>query len=109
MEWFNYGGLVFIVIIPLMLFSATKKHKKVRINRLLIANIIRRKEIINMKETVKAFLNMFCMVESITSREIGVIVEVNDESLVLQDSKGRKTAINLDYITTIHEMTERKK
>lgn len=63
-----------------------------------------------MKETSKMFLNKRCVLKTFSNSVIGIIKEVNDTAILVEDG-AIKEIINMEYIVSIREypLKEKKK
>lgn len=70
----------------------------------------RRRGVIKMNEIIEKYLHKTVAVQSQSSfGVVGVITDVKDNWIELEQKNGKKTLINTDYITTIEERVEKKK
>ncbi len=64
-----------------------------------------------MKELAKQFIGKECMIYMITSDSgsiQGVIKEVNDSGMIIEEKSGEREIVNLDFITRIREYPRKK-
>lgn len=99
---FSYYILVFFIIFLCM----QQKKKKRALVRKIINNkktaINEKKERLKMKELATRFIGKDCFVKLIDDKADGILKEVNDNGIVLEN-KGRETVINFDYVVKIFE------
>ena len=71
-----------------------------------------KKERLLMETMAKEFIGKECIIYTITSNDgqiTGVIKEVGDGGILLEDAQGQQQAINLEYVTRIREYPRSKK
>lgn len=94
-------------IIALLLIVFVIMQRKRRKNALIINHRKnhKNKEILNMKELAQKFIGKECLIYTVasdTSAEKGVIKEITENGILLDDN-GNLQAINLEYVTRIRE------
>lgn len=95
------------VAIFLALFILYQDHtrKKVMLKQLINAKDTERKQ--KMLELAKRFIGKECLVYTFNSQLTGVIKEVSDGAILLED-KNSVEAVNLDFVVRIREYPTKK-
>ena len=99
------------IMMLILLFVILSQEK--RKNILAARTILRKKnqkETVVMKETAKRFIGERCIVYFIGGNQsVGVIKEVNETAIVIDDGKGIDEALNLDFVARIRQYPKNKK
>ncbi len=69
------------------------------------------KEILVMKEIAKQFIGEECIIYTITSNGAsiqGIIKEIDDGGMIIENASGEREIINLDFVTRIRQYPRKK-
>ena len=98
-----------IMLIVVFALSSQEKRKNVLVARTVLRSK-NQKETTVMKETAKRFIGERCIVYFIGGTQIvGVIKEVNDTAIVIDNGKGTDEILNLDFVARIRQYPKDKK
>lgn len=101
-------AIMFCCFLPILivLLQQDKQRKDFVIRRAISKR--KGKEICKMVDLIKGYIGKECLIYMINSQITGVITEVTDNGIVVDNGKGIEIA-NLDYIIRIREFPRNKK
>lgn len=99
-----------IILLLLVIFPAIRRRRIAAIRNILNKKM-QNKENHVMKELAKRFIGEDCLIYPVTSFDgslHGVIKEVNDSAMVIENTSGELEVINLDFVTRIRQYPRKK-
>ena len=100
----NYVYIMLFITIFIVLYQQPR-NKKVILKQIIESK--NKKEKSEMLELAKKFIDKECMIYTFNSQLTGIIKEVSDGAILLEN-KNVSEAINLDYIIRIREFPKNK-
>ncbi len=100
----NYVYIMLFITIFIVLYQQPR-NKKVILKQIIESK--NKKEKFEMLELAKKFIDKECMIYTFNSQLTGIIKEVSDGAILLEN-KNVSEAINLDYIIRIREFPKNK-
>ncbi|MDD6807964.1 MAG: hypothetical protein PUD72_05935 [Oscillospiraceae bacterium] len=105
--------ILLLCFVPL-LFLLFYGRKKKKTDAVIIKKIIKNKKGRGntMSEFIKEFIGKTCAIHTIDNAldfDTHIIKDVTDTAVLCETKKGKKVLVNLDYITAIEEIPEKKK
>ena len=98
-----------MILIVLFVILSQEKRKNILVARMILRKK-NQKETVVMKETAKRFIGERCILYFIGGNQsVGVIKEINDTAVVIDDGKGVDEILNLDFVTRIRQYPKDKK
>lgn len=104
----NSFYLIFLLL--LVIFPSIRRQRIAAIRNIL-SKKMQNKENRVMKELAKRFIGEDCLIYPVTSFDgslHGVIKEVNDSAMVIENTSGELEVINLDFVTRIRQYPRKK-
>ena len=100
-----------IILLLLVIFPAIRRRRIAAIRNIL-SKKMQNKENHVMKELAKRFIGEDCIIYTIASSYDGslhgVIKEVNDSAMVIENTSGELEVVNLDFVTRIRQYPRKK-
>ena len=99
-----------IILLLLVIFPAIRRRRIAAIRNIL-SKKMQNKENHVMKELAKRFIGEDCIIHTIASYDgslHGVIKEVNDSAMVIENTSGELEVVNLDFVTRIRQYPRKK-
>lgn len=103
---YNSSMTVMLLVIALVLLAAQTRRRR---KNAVIANHRlnnKNKENEKMKELAEKFVNKECLIYTVASENVtakGIIREVGDKGILIEDNNGNIQAVNLEYVVRIQE------
>ena len=99
-----------IILLLLVIFPASRR-RRITIVRNILSKKMQNKENRVMKELAKRFIGEDCIIYPVTSFDgslHGVIKEVNDSAMIIENASGELEVVNLDFVTRIRQYPRKK-
>lgn len=99
-----------IILLLLVIFPAIRR-RRITVVRNILSKKMQNKENRVMKELAKRFIGEDCIIYPITSFDgslHGVIKEVNDSAMIIENTSGELEVVNLDFVTRIRQYPRKK-
>lgn len=104
------SSYLIVILLLLVIFPAIRR-RRITIVRNILSKKMQNKENRVMKELAKRFIGEDCIIYPITSFDSslhGVIKEVNDSAMIIENTSGELEVINLDFVTRIRQYPRKK-
>ena len=104
------NSLYLIILLLLVIFPASRRRRIAAIRNILNKKM-QNKENHVMKELAKRFIGEDCIIYPINSFDgslHGVIKEVNDSAMIIENTSGELEVVNLDFVTRIRQYPRKK-
>lgn len=101
----------FIIILLLLVIFPAIRRRRITVVRNILSKKMQNKENRVMKELAKRFIGEDCIIYPISSFDgslHGVIKEVNDSAMIIENTSGELEVINLDFVTRIRQYPRKK-
>lgn len=99
-----------IILLFLVIFPAIRR-RRIAVVRNILSKKMQNKENRVMKELAKRFIGEDCIIYPISSFDgslHGVIKEVNDSAMIIENTSGELEVVNLDFVTRIRQYPRKK-
>ncbi len=102
---------LWIIVILMIYLCIRKERQTAAVTRQIQNRRKQNKEILVMKEIAKQFIGEECIIYTITSNGgsiQGIIKEIDDGGMIIENASGEREIINLDFVTRIREYPRKK-
>ena len=101
----------YLIILLLLVIFPSIRRRRIAAIRNILSKKMQNKENHVMKELAKRFIGEDCIIYTIASYDgslHGVIKEVNDSAMVIENTSGELEVVNLDFVTRIRQYPRKK-
>lgn len=105
------NSLYLIILLLLLIIFPAIRQRRIAAIRNILSKKMQNKENHVMKELAKRFIGEDCLIYTIVSYDgslHGVIKEVNDSAMIIENTSGELEVVNLDFVTRIRQYPRKK-
>lgn len=105
------GSYLIFLLLLVILPAIRRRRIAITIIRTILSKKMQNKENHVMKELAKRFIGEDCIIYPINSFDgslHGVIKEVNDRAMIIENTSGELEVVNLDFVTRIRQYPRKK-
>ena len=103
------SSLVGLLVLYFIIFYSSNKKKKIKIVKNHIKNKKSGKGKSAMRELSNRFIGKECVIQSLEGQIVGIIKQVSESGILIENSNHNEEIINLELVVSIKEFPRNKK